>query len=67
MHSRLTHLSGTDLLACAVCGTGEVRQRVEHELDRRAVRALVSRILDDGRRPAEARAVPAGGGAPVAA
>ncbi len=67
MQSGLTCLSGTALFTFAACGPAEVRRRVEHELDRRAVRALVRRILADGRRPAEARAVPAGGGAPAAA
>jgi hypothetical protein len=64
MHSRLTHLRGTDLLACAVFGAASLRRRVEHELDRRAVSALVRRILADGRKPARGRA---DGGAPVAA
>jgi hypothetical protein len=67
MHSRLTHLTGADLLGCAVCGAGDLRRRVEHELDRRAVRALVRRILADGRKPAETRADAATAGAPVAA
>ncbi|MFO8011965.1 MAG: hypothetical protein R6X20_01535 [Phycisphaerae bacterium] len=67
MHSRRTHLSGTDLLACAVLGAADLRRRVEHELDRRAGRALVRRILADGRTPPESRADAATAGAPRAA
>lgn len=65
MHSRLTHLSDLDLLTRAVFGSAGVRRRVAHELDRRAVRALVRRILDDAARPARIGAE-AVAGAPVA-
>jgi len=64
MDFRLTHLRGSDLLACAVLGTAELRRRVGHELDRRAVRALVRRILAEEPAPARKEA---GAGAPVAA
>jgi len=67
MDSRLTCLDAGDLLACAVAGGPAVRQRVEHELDRRAGRALVRRILARGRPPAETPAELATAGATVAA
>jgi hypothetical protein len=54
-----------DLLTRAVFGSAGVRRRVAHELDRRAVRALVRRILDDAARPARIGAE-AVAGAPVA-
>ncbi len=61
-----TYLGCDDLLACAVTGGPSVRQRVEHELDRRAVRALVRRILARGREPAAATVEMADAGALVA-
>jgi len=60
MRSRLTHLTGSELLACAVHGSGSVRRRVEHELDRRAAGALVRRILTEARPPAQPQAETAG-------
>jgi len=67
MDSQLTYLDAGDLLACAVVGGPPVRQRVEHELDRRAARALVRRILARNDRPAETPAELATAGAPAAA
>jgi len=67
MHSQLPHLDGRDLLTCAVVGGAAIRRRVEHELERRAVRALIHRILARDREPAGAGVETAGAGAPVAA
>jgi len=60
------HLCCDDLLACAVMGGPAVRQRVAHELDRRAAGAIVRRILARGRQPAATPAEPQTAGSLVA-
>jgi len=54
MGAHVRDLTSRELLACAALGGHDVRERVAHELDRRAARALIHRILAKSRRPAAA-------------
>jgi len=56
MDSAFSRFSGFELFICAALGEDRLRARIEHELDRRAVRALVRRLLREPLREARASA-----------
>jgi len=66
MQAVLRSISSHDLLALAALGGEAGRDRVEHELDRRAAGALISRILR-GAKKVDGLAVCRSAEAPVAA